>query len=169
MENSWRSPKALWGSWRQFRFMEPKSIIVCESLEQSKMFWEAYQHFYDTNKQPTFRQEEEGETSDMFSYMEGDIHTYEKMRDNLKPLNTTPKGMVHSIIGEHHQKGIPNIQKSIIEKHLTSYDLGDSRNFKSAEQLIYKLTKLRNSKLYFGSVCSWSRIARVFGLEVYKV
>ena len=174
MENSWYSSRALWGSWRQFNYMEDKSLVTCESLEQSKMFWEAYQHFYYTNKQPTFRQLEDGETFDKetkspFLYVRGSRQTYEDMASNLKPSSIKQKGMVHSIIGGHHPKGIPDWAKCIVEEHLSSYDLGDSRNFESTEQLIYKLTKLRNAKVYLGSVTSWSRIGWVFGLGVYKV
>lgn len=149
--------------------MENDSIIVCESLEQTKMFWKAYQHFFNTNKQPAFRQQEQGEPLDKFLYIKGHIGTYDKMRSNLKPLDAYKDSMVHSIIGAHHSKGISNTDKDILEKHLSSYNLGDSRNFESEDQLIDKLTKLRQAKLYLGSVCSWSRIAHVFGLSVIEI
>lgn len=163
------SSKAVYNTWRQFAGMEGDSVVVCESLDQTKMFWTAYKHFFDTDKQPRFQQLGLSESKDDLLFIKGDIETYGRMRSNLNPLPNTQSGMVHCIIGEHHSKGIPDTSKAILESHLSSYDLGDSRDFQSLDQLIDKLTRLRQSRLYFGSICSWSRIAGVFNLEVITI
>ena len=53
-------------------------------------------------------------------------------------------------------------------------NLGDSRKFKTSQELIEKIEFIEQSKFYIGSKCSWKDIARIFGIptliiEEYKL
>ena len=53
-------------------------------------------------------------------------------------------------------------------------NLGDSRKFKTSQELIEKIEFIEQSKFYIGSKCSWKDIARIFEIptliiEEYKL
>jgi len=43
-------------------------------------------------------------------------------------------------------------------------NLGDSRKFKTSQELIEKIKFIEQSKFYIGSKCSWKDMARIFGI-----
>lgn len=48
-------------------------------------------------------------------------------------------------------------------------DLGDSRNFKSLQQIMYKIKLVQQAKCYIGSPTSWDVIARLYDKPVIRI
>lgn len=66
----------------------------------------------------------------------------------------------------------PNYLKKVlnVKTELTYIiDLGDSRNFISAEQIIRKVKMIQQSKVYIGSQTSWENITRLYNKPIVKL
>ena len=56
---------ALGKTWRQYHYMnhawrlghEDDMVIYCSHLDQAKIMWEAYKHFFEVKGEPIFREE----------------------------------------------------------------------------------------------------------------
>jgi hypothetical protein len=65
----------------------------------------------------------------------------------------------------HHQKKI--LRAEVIMEDVI--DLGDSRNFESIQQIMYKIKLVQQAKCYIGSPTSWDVIARWYSKPVIRI
>ena len=65
----------------------------------------------------------------------------------------------------HHQKKI--LRAEVIMEDVI--DLGDSRNFESVQQIMYKIKLVQQAKCYIGSPTSWDVIARWYSKPVIRI
>jgi len=163
---------ALGKTWRQYNYMnhawrlgyEDEMILYAYDLDAAKIHWEAYKHFFDVKGEPTFCGERGDDIVGVQDYYRNPTkaHMFEVFRTYVKPL---PKklSVVYSIIDiKNSEKGIHSKSKNNIIKHLSGFDLGDSRNFKSADELIYKVTQLASAETFVGANCSWAWLCPYF-------
>lgn len=163
---------ALNKTWRQFGYInhawhlgfEDDMIIYADDLNQLQIMWEAYKHFFNVKGEPIFAKEGRSQV---------DFQDYYRntTKDNLwnvfklylkKPIEVTHP-IVYSIADiKNSRKGINGLSKENIMKNLNAFDLGDSRNFKDADQLIEKITKLSTAQMFLGTSCSWAFICPYF-------
>ncbi len=162
---------ALSGSWRQYHYMNHLSIkdaiIHCENVGQSLIFWKAFKHFFNVSVEPKLFVTAKPEIWDnMDKYYESD-DKYDLFKEYLNIDLYSEHPLVYSIIdSDVNQKGIHYQAKSNIINNLNGINLGDSRSFKDADELIHKITQLANADMYLGSNCSWSNIAPYFDTNV---
>ena len=134
-------------------------IFYCDTIEQVKIFYKAYITLFKTQfKTPVFNG-----WNDQALY----IRDSEKFNRsvNLKRTFNKEYNYCYSLAKkENTHKGIDDTAYehllNILKKD--GHDLGDSRNFVSADQLIHKLTILASSQIYVGTNCSWLYLAEVF-------
>ena len=65
----------------------------------------------------------------------------------------------------HHKKKALNAE---IE-NMNVMDLGDSRNFQDAKEIIEKIKLIEDCMCYIGSLCSWADIARLYNKPVITI
>jgi hypothetical protein len=162
-------PPALSNAWRQYHYInhskDKDAIIHCEDINQSLLFWEAFKHFFKIQVEPK-------EFIEATSEVRKNYEVYQKPTKNAQypvfktylkeePFEMHP--LVYSIIdSDTHQKGIHYKSKLNIIKNLNGINLGDSRNFKDADELIHKIIQLANAETFLGSSCSWAWICPYF-------
>ena len=126
--------------------------------------WEAYKYFFNVKREPTFAKEGPNQI-DFADYYRNTTkeNIWNVCKLHLKnPIEVTHP-IVYSIIDiKNSEKGIDSKSKNNIIKHLSGVDLGDSRNFKSADELIYKVTQLASAETFIGSSCSWAFLCPYF-------
>ena len=66
---------------------------------------------------------------------------------------------------DHHQRKI--LRAEVIMEDVI--DLGDSRNFESIQQIMYKIKLVQQAKCYIGSPTSWDVIARWYSKPVIRI
>lgn len=160
---------ALSGGWRQYHYMNhlniKDAIIHCEDVGQSLIFWKAFKHFFNVSVEPKLFVEAKPEIWDNSEHYLSPTKDpkYSLFKKYLKedPFEMHP--LVYSIIdSDVNQKGIHYQAKSNIINNLNGINLGDSRSFKDADELIHKITQLANAETFLGSSCSWAWICPYF-------
>jgi len=166
---------ALGKTWRQYHYMnhawrlghEDDMVIYCSHFDQAKIMWEAYKHFFEVKGEPIFREENFEHVLDLQDYYRNPTRDdlFDLFKTYLKPWPYlgTALPIAYSIIDiKNGDKGIDSKSKNNILKFLTGTDLGDTRNFKSADELIYKITQLAAAETFIGPNCSWSFLCPYF-------
>lgn len=97
------------------------------------------------------------------------------MKDYLTSYDNQENHVVSSwILGSQFSSDKPHHQVKILEVEVEMenvIDLGDSRNFESASQVISKVRQIQRCKLYVGSDTSWYHIARLYdkpGIQIWQ-
>ena len=163
---------ALGKTWRQYNYMnhswrlghEDEMILYAHDIDAAEIHWEAYKHFFEVEGEPIFCGVNRERVIGVQDYYRNPTkaHMFEVFKTYVKPL---PKklSIVYSIIDiKNSEKGIHSKSKDNIIKHLSGVDLGDSRNFKSADELIYKVTQLASAETFLGANCSWAWLCPYF-------
>lgn len=162
------------GTWRKFLYIShfeiKNSIAYCEDVNHSLIYWEAFQHFFNVKVEPkqflkaTKKMIKEWDREPTSDYQ------YDLFKKYVKHTPTKTHEIVYSIIdkeGSHvhtygRTKGLYPKVRDVLVNNLVGIDLGNSRNFKSANELIKKVKILADSKVIVGSPCSWTRLAEYF-------
>ncbi len=166
---------ALGKTWRQYNYMnnawrsghEDDMVIYCSHIDQAKIMWEAYKHFFEVKGEPIFREENYDHVIDFQDYYRNPTRDtlFDLFKTYLKPWPYigTALPVAYSIIDiKNSSKGISSKSKNNIIKHLSGVDLGNTRDFKSAAELIYKVTQLASAETFIGSNCSWAGLCPYF-------
>lgn len=100
--------------------------------------------------------------------------THEHFKQYLKPAYLSEEHVVTSFIQLSPQKVLKphHAMKGLAANIITSkvVDLGDSRNFKTAEQCIKKIQQIQACMCYVGSGTSWYDIVRIYdkpGIQIW--
>ena len=151
---------ALNKTWRQYNYMnhawrlghKDDMVIYCSHLDQAKIMWKAYKHFFEVKGEPIFREENYDHVLDFQDYYRNPTRDeLDLFKTYLKPWPYIGSALpiAYSIIDiKNSDKGIDSKSKKNIFKFLTGCDLGDTRDFKSADELIYKITQLASAETY---------------------
>jgi len=166
---------ALGKTWRQYNYMnhawrlgyEDEMILYAHDLDTAKIHWEAYKHFFEVDGEPIFCGERGPHIIGVQDYYRNPTkaHMFEVFKTYVKPWPYIGSALpvAYSIIDiKNSVKGIDSKSKNNIIKHLSGVDLGDSRNFKSADELIYKVTQLASAETFIGANCSWAWLCPYF-------
>lgn len=154
--------------WRQFmhadymKIHEP--VFSCDDIKQAKMFWEAYKYFFNFNVDMAPQFVPYDMDAGYIPHTENRLDLFHK---NLKKDYSIKTSLVTYSIAHisNTEKGLDDEAFKPMINFMTckdSINLGDSRNFLDAGQLINKLTYLATSNLYVGLNCAWSTIAPMF-------
>ena len=145
-------------------------IFYCDTIEQVKIFYKAYITLFKTQfKTPIFNPARGLGPSPANGWNDKALYIKDSVKFNrsviLKRTFNKEYNYCYSIAKiENTHKGIDDTAYehllNILKKD--GYDLGDSRNFVSVDQLIHKLTVLASSQIYVGTNCSWLYLAEVF-------
>tara|TARA_B100000282_G_scaffold44627_1_gene27789 strand:- start:6077 stop:6652 length:576 start_codon:yes stop_codon:yes gene_type:complete len=173
---------ALGKTWRQFNYMnyawrsgyKEDVIVYCTHMDQIKIMWEAYKHFFDVDGEPIFYKEEGDHVVGVQDYYRNRTRDslFDLFKTYLKPWPYIGSALpiAYSIIDiKDHWKGIDSKSRKNIFKFLTGTDLGDTRNFKSADELIYKTTQLASAETFIGPNCSWAGLCPYFDTEWVEI
>lgn len=139
-------------------------VLYAHDLDQLQIMWEAYKHFFEVKGEPTFLKEGTNQIGWPDYYRNT---TKENLWSIFKQYRKRPREVTHPIVYsisdvKKSHYGINGLSKENIMKNLRGIDLGDTRNFESADQLIDKITKLSTAQMFFGSHCSWAFICPYF-------
>ena len=162
--------------WRQFIYLdyfqpEKDPIFYCEDIKQAEIFWDAFNHFFDTEVDwnPTFVNQDR--MPEKVQYIPFAENRWDLYKERLRRDWSDKMHVGYSFISNKiDMKGIDT--KAYQEMHLAMVDhvnLGDTRNFKTSEECIEKITAVAQSSLYLGSDCAWSNIAPIFDVPVVIV
>jgi hypothetical protein len=159
---------ALSACWRQFmhadymKISEP--VFSCDDIKQAKVFWEAYRYFFNlsVDMTPQFVP-----YTPEARYVPHTEHRLDLFHKNLKKDYSIKSSLISYSIAHirNTEKGLDDEAFKPMINFMMSKDsinLGGSRDFLDAGQLINKLTYLATSSLYVGLNCTWSSIAPMF-------
>ena len=165
---------ALHSTWTNFLLIDAleddEAVICCEDVKVAELYKEVYLNHFDAKEWFKNAKLKDGkhqhgwntETMDKYVW---DTGAYIK---NLKTEKNTNNTFAYSIAKKDTKgaslgatyKGVDDEMHDMMEELLHSQiNLGDSRNFKSAEELNDKFTKLLNCKAFIGTETSWSLLA----------
>jgi len=170
-----------------FEIVHNYDQIIVPDYEYFTMAYKAYQYFIDD---PT--EVEILDWSEMFEYKDDfDLLAKKHARrqkgmskkDPFKLMRDLPKKnkwLSTSLIERDDWSDAPSnlepkgfdlesgsLLRTLLANDPDFVDLGDSRSFESADQLIEKLQIIRDSKIYIGSCCMWSNWAAENGVPTY--
>tara|TARA_Y100001963_G_C6776705_1_gene447710 strand:+ start:1110 stop:1790 length:681 start_codon:yes stop_codon:yes gene_type:complete len=172
-----RLTSALSNVWRQFLYITYFEIenptLYSEDVEQSKIMWEAYKHFHIIKKEPDIIWEGWIDSSKVPKPIKwGGPELYDVWRKQLLPeyqINRKEHICFSFLSNKKDAKGLDDeCLESIINllKNQKCCDLGNSRDFPDAKELIKRVNIIAHSALYLGSDCSWSNICPAFSTPV---
>ena len=160
------------------------------NLPKIEHIFKSYQHFFSTSiKFPKIRTVNKSiweplsnDTQNNFKVFKAWSWENWDKRDDIWPLKLpkvkNPKYISTSIVktrdGKYFRhRDIPaeyvDELINILTLNNNVINLGDSRGFESAEELIDKIEIIRNSKFYIGSEVSWKDIAKIFGVYTIRI
>lgn len=174
---------ALNKTWRQFGYInhawhlgfKDDMIIYAHDLNQLQIMWEAYKHFFNVKGEPIFIKEDRTrvEFRDYYANV-----TKQNLWHIFRLYRKKPRKITHPIaysiadVKNSQRYGIDGLLKESILKSLNGFDLGNTRDFKDADELIDKLTKLSTAEVFLGSHCSWAFLSPYFDtpwIELHEI
>lgn len=166
MPNGYRITDAVSQAFRQFLHANHNKIedpiFYCDTIEHGKMFYKAFTTLLHTQfKNPTFNG-----WNDQATYISPEDNFDRSVKIKIKLFDKRYNYCYSIAKKENTHKGISKLPYERLLNILNKdgYDLGDSRNFNSAEELIDKLLALNSSEIYVGTNCSWLYLAEIFNV-----
>ena len=165
---------ALHSTWTNFLLIDAleddEAVICCEDVKVAELYKEVYLNHFDAkewfkNAKLKDGKHQHGWNTETMDKCVWDTDAYIK---NLKTEKNTNNTFTYSIAKKDTKgaslgatyKGVDDEMHDMMEELLHSQiNLGDSRNFKSAEELNNKFIKLLNCKTFIGTENSWSLLA----------
>lgn len=168
---------SLTGTWKCLGYAQYFGIesmkLYASYPEMSKMYVEAYKHFFEWSpckveikpidpklknitEEPSFPLQNEREWF------------HKRLKHEWKHDGPPTTSLIDF---KNHEKGLP---PSVLESFKSclsenTIDLGDTRNFKSTQDIIDTITEVANSRIYFGCLTTWSKIAPLFDTPVVEI
>lgn len=171
-----------------FKVFKNSDLVICDHLEYFKMALIAYRHFIDDDHEITLEPYQEffGEDRDVFKEVaRAKFNSFWKSKkdDPFEDIKVSPrkrKGIVTSLIERKYWHDVPEdleskgfqdpdatLLESMLSTHPDFYNLGDSRSFENADELINKMQIARDARMYIGSCCAWSNWTAENGVPTY--
>lgn len=173
-----------------FKVFRNTDLVIVDHYEYFEMLLAAYRHFVDDDHDITLERWEDyfDNDKDVFKHIarqklkKFEISKKEEPFDDVK-IKVGPKKnkwIVTSLIERKYwdpelygleEKGFQEPDGQLLESILSSHpdfiNLGDSRSFNSAEELIEKMQIARDARMYVGSCCAWSNWTSENGVPTY--
>lgn len=165
---------ALHNTWSSFLLIDvledEEAVIYSNDIKTMELYKEVYLNHFDAKQWFKNAKLKDGKhqhgwnTETMNKY----VWNTSLYIDNLKTEKNTNDTLTYSIAKKDTKgaslgasyKGVDNEMHDTMQELLYSQlNLGDSRNFKSAEELNDKFIKLLNCKTFIGTETSWSLLA----------
>lgn len=172
---------SLTGTWKCLAYAQYFGVdsitLYASNAEISEMYKEAYKHFFDWSPckveiKKTIPEEilrHKNATEEPSFPMQNEREWFHKRLKHTWNHDGPPTTSI--IDFKKHEKGLPPEVLKAFKSCLSedTIDLGDTRNFKNTQDIIDTVTKLANSRIYFGCLTSWSKIAPLFDTPVIEI
>jgi len=155
---------ALYHTWSSFLSIDvledEEAVIYSDDIKTMELYKEVYLNHFNSKflknaKIKKGKCQWNTKSTAFFNYLKT-----EKITNNTFAYSIAKKDTKGASLGASY-KGVDNEMHDMMEELLHSQiNLGDSRNFKSAEELNDKFIKLLNCKTFIGTSNSWSMLAK---------
>ena len=162
-------------------FSNCSTIVVCDqNINQYKIFLHAFQHFYlHKHDIEIIHYKDLGLGDREFKNLvkqtdEEKIHySLAPVKLARQPTSIITTSLIQSRVFESYNadtkyRGLPKEHYSTVKNSLMmmpeAYDLGNTRDIRSKDQFLTKLSILYNCKFYIGSACGWARWGMNMGI-----
>tara|TARA_B100000900_G_C20480782_1_gene675335 strand:- start:143 stop:784 length:642 start_codon:yes stop_codon:yes gene_type:complete len=169
------SSGALFDSWVSFVLIDSnedsEAVLCCEDIKQTEIFLEVFlDHFQSKQWLRNAKLKKRNATHTKLvgrSEVDKILLTKPFVR-NLKTERVVNDTFTYSLANKSKTyKGMDDQMYTMMKEILANgIDLGDSRNFESAEQLNEKFIAILNCKMHLGTESSWTMFAKYLRIPV---
>ena len=166
---------ALHNTWSSFLLIDvledEEAVIYSNDIKTMELYKEVYLNHFDSK--PFLRNAKIKEGKCEWNIENIDQHVwnttafFDYLKTERKPNNKFSYSMARkdrkdASFGASYKGVDDDMYESMKELLHDQIDLGDSRNFKSADELIYKVTQLATAETFVGANCSWAWLCPYF-------